>query len=249
MAFGQSYQKVPEGEDFSEYKQEDEELPPPTQSPWYKKSLLVSLAAGTLVAAVVAVFATIHTSSTTPTSSAGDAASTSATPTSSASAEPFSTPTHALEILDCGSNPEEARALDCVYDVMMQLWTPRPCYDAPLTERFLAAGNWTWWADSTATTTMTDEVMALGEHSVVYTSPDYHKMHCVFAGEKLVRALRTQKPIIEQLISYDHAIHCRHKALAAADAKGAIAPRGFTKCAMYEVWLDALPENRVSSDS
>merc|ERR1712098_299730 len=41
------------------------------------------------------------------------------------------------QIQHCGSNHTEAKALGCVYDVMMQLWMPAACYDEVLSERFL----------------------------------------------------------------------------------------------------------------
>jgi hypothetical protein len=150
-------------------------------------------------------------------------------------------------ISECGSTPEDARAAGCVFDVMMQLWTPAECYDGNLSERFLAAGKWTWWADAGATTVISDIDMKKGEHDRVYVSADYHKSHCIFAWEKLVRALRNQTPLIEQLISVDHAMHCQHKTLAAIDAKGAIAPKGYTKCADYNTWTQGLPPDRMSS--
>lgn len=42
-------------------------------------------------------------------------------------------------------------------------------------------------------------------------------------------------------------MHCQHKTLAAIDAKGAIAPKGYTKCADYETWTQELPPDHMSS--
>jgi hypothetical protein len=135
---------------------------------------------------------------------------------------------------------------------MMQDWTPEECYDSILTEKYLANNNWTWWADSGAERAMSNEEVALGEHSVVYVAQDYHVMHCIFAWEKFVRAFRTQSPLISELISYDHVIHCRdHTLLPALDTskhiRGVVAPTGYTHCASYDVWIKALPENEHSS--
>jgi hypothetical protein len=157
-----------------------------------------------------------------------------------------------LNIKGCGSTPAEARELGCIYDVMMQDWTPIECYDGVLTEKYLAKNNWTWWADSGAERAMSDEEMALGEHSVVYVAQDYHVKHCIFAWEKFVRAFRTQSPLITELISYDHVIHCRdHTILPALDStkhiRGVVAPTGYTHCASYDIWINALPKNEHSS--
>jgi hypothetical protein len=152
------------------------------------------------------------------------------------------------QIQHCGSNWEEAKALGCVYDVMMQLWMPPACYDTVLTERFLLEGNWTWWADPEAQTVMSDEEMREGKHTVAFMLQDYHKHHCVFAMEKLVRALRNQSPLIPELVSYDHIVHCRHKTLMRTDpVRGVRAPTGYTSCAPYDVWKNQLPEDHISS--
>lgn len=66
--------------------------------------------------------------------------------------------------------------------------------------------------------------------------------------EKLVRALRNQWPLIPELVSYDHIVHCRHKTLMRTDpVRGVRAPTGFTSCAPYDVWKSQLPEDHVSS--
>jgi hypothetical protein len=160
-----------------------------------------------------------------------------------------SSPTDGLDqIQHCGSNWEEATALGCVYDVMMQLWMPPACYDTVLTERFLKEGNWTWWADPEASRIMSDEEMREGKHTVAFMLQSYHKHHCVFAMEKLVRALRNDWPLIPELVSYDHIVHCRHKTLMRTDpVRGVRAPTGFTSCAPYDVWKNQLPEDHVSS--
>lgn len=163
---------------------------------------------------------------------------------------PGSRPSDGLaEINHCGSNFKEARELGCVYDVMMQLWMPPACYDQVLSERFLAEGNWTWWRDPENGVTMSDEEMKKGEHTVAYMLQDYHKMHCIFAMEKLVRALRNQWPLIPELISLDHIVHCKHKTLHRTDGevRGVRAPTGFTSCGAYATWMKQLPEDHESS--
>lgn len=159
---------------------------------------------------------------------------------------------HHQDLRNCGSTPDEARAAGCVFDVMMQLWTPPECMDSPLSERFLEKGNWTWYADSNAQHIYTDEEIRKGNHDVVYVAQSYHRHHCIFAWERLVRAMRNQAPLIEELISYDHVMHCRHKTLTlpeegAEQVRGVVAPTGYTKCASYDVWIKNLPFNKMSS--
>lgn len=159
---------------------------------------------------------------------------------------------HHREMRNCGSTPDEARAAGCVFDVMMQLWTPPECMDAPLSERFLEKGNWTWYADSNAEHSYSDEEIRKGNHDVVYVAQSYHRHHCIFAWERLVRAMRNQAPLIEELISYDHVMHCRHRTLTlpeegAQQVRGVVAPTGYTRCASYDVWIKGLPFNKMSS--
>lgn len=228
-------------------------------SGWGKQSILLSLATGTLfVAIIAAVLSTVGsavvsygasgTASTTAT-----AAAVSSTPTSTAvpATDPDADILSPANIQDCGYTADEARAKGCVFDVMMQLWTPKDCYDGLLSDRFLEVGNWTWYADPGAEKVFTLEEMRKGEHDAVYVAQSYHITHCIYAWEKLVRAMRNQDPLIMELISYDHVIHCRHKTLQRADGgasiRGVRAPTGYTKCAKYDTWKYNLPANEHSS--
>lgn len=154
-------------------------------------------------------------------------------------------------VLDCGHSPEEARAKGCVYDVMMQDWVPEPCYDAVLTEKYLKEGNYTWYADGQGETTISDEVMALGEHGRAWMSTAYHKDHCVFSWNKIIRALRNRWPLSQELLSYDHVMHCSMGALRESSFEqglGVSAPTNYAKCALYETWiLDLIPDEHNST--
>ncbi|KIW23920.1 uncharacterized protein PV07_12081 [Cladophialophora immunda] len=241
---------------------------------WGKQSLCLSVATGTLfIAIIVAIFSLISSvfvsHSSTSTSDALSASTTSATAVV-ASTSAASTPTPLVgddsikstegsddstsskdEIQNCGYTPEEAREHGCVFDVMMQLWTPAACFDESLSNRFLEVGNWTWYADPSASYAYTLEEMRKGEHDAVYVAQDYHVTHCIYAWEKLVRSMRNQQPLITELISYDHVIHCRHKTLQRADGgssiRGVRAPTGYTQCAPYDTWKNHLPPNEHSS--
>jgi len=265
MVADQPYEKLNEleleNDDYTPGRHIHDIPPPPKQTSKRKQFLYVALWTIVVVAltAVVVRSTLPKTTPATPTNTIKTNITTPALEDIKDTVSPVLTPaftplapnnTAAIPIgiiTECGSTPEEARERGCIFDVMMQLWCPAECYDGNLSERFLASGKWTWWADAGATTVISDEDMKLGEHDRVYVSADYHKQHCIFAWEKLVRALRNKWPLIEQLISVDHAMHCQHKTLAAIDAKGAIAPKGYTKCADYETWVDQLPGDRISS--
>ena len=236
------------------------EKPTQTRSTRGKPSWFLSLAAGTILIAILAaivatlfsvVFPRSHNNATAESATAPLLTSTVPATVSATEAPPTPSPKPEVskEIKHCGSTPAEAREQGCVYDVMMQLWTPAECYDEVLTERYLKKGNWTWWEDPDAKNSMPDEVMRLGEHKVIYVAQSYHKDHCIFAWEKLVRALRTQGPLIQELISYDHVMHCRHNTLSGdhEHVRGVVAPTGYTRCAHYDTWVLNLPPNEHSS--
>jgi hypothetical protein len=251
----QLYEKVSAGEDAADSLVGKSKIP--TSLGRRKESWLFS-PIGTILIAILTAIVTAFVSTiivSHRTSSSNDHLTTNGTSHTSepSLANETSLKTEAsLKIKGCGSNAAEARALGCVYDVMMQDWMSEECYDSVLTEKYLANNNWTWWADSNAERAMSNEEVALGEHDVVYVAQDYHVKHCIFAWEKFVRAFRTQSPLISELISYDHVIHCRdHTLLPALDAtkhiRGVVAPTGYTHCAPYDVWIKALPENEHSS--
>ncbi|KAJ9610821.1 hypothetical protein H2200_005598 [Cladophialophora chaetospira] len=235
---------------------------------WGKQSICLSIATGTLfiaiVAAVLSMLSSVFVSHDGPSQPASTTSAvavvasttvTSPTPTLTAVVDDDSSKsvddTPEVPIQDCGHTPDEARANGCIFDVMMQLWTPAACFDEVLSNRFLDVGNWTWYADPGAEKVFTLEEMRKGEHDAVYVAQDYHITHCIYAWEKLVRAMRNQEPLITELISYDHVIHCRHKTLQRADGgstiRGVRAPTGWTQCAPYDTWVNHLPHNEHSS--
>jgi hypothetical protein len=263
MAVGQYYDRVSDHEDNIDLDQSPEKPSIKKRWSWSQQSFLIRtiiIAAYTVLIAALCSAIVEYRHSDDNTNVAAAAPTPSSQP-EAVEAHPVSvsvdvpapsvtsTPADGLDqIQHCGSNWEEATELGCVYDVMMQLWMPPACYDGVLSERFLKEGNWTWWADAEAARIMSDEEMREGKHSVAFMMQDYHKHHCVFAMEKLVRALRNQWPLIPELVSYDHIVHCRHKTLMRTDpVRGVRAPTGFTSCAPYDVWKNQLPEDHVSS--
>lgn len=256
MGSGHRYELVKEGDDTKD-------VPQHTSTPivisWWK-FLLCNLLAASLGAGAMFVIAR-GSFATQPSAIAAASVATSTTLSTDLSVPPPSIEhvegeiggpnSLAGKILDCGGNPSEARAKGCVYDVMMQDWVPEPCYDSVLTERYLAEGNWTWYADGDGNTTISDEDMRKGEHGAAWMSTSYHKAHCVFSWVKIVRALRNNRAISQELLSYDHVLHCSHGALKADsdDTRlGVRAPTNYAKCALYETWShDFIPDKHDST--
>jgi hypothetical protein len=253
---GHRYELVKGGDDVAEE-------PKPTVTPvvisWWKFLLCNLLAAvvgaGAMFLIARATFAAQPSSSAVTTAATPTASATAlAVPTPSIEHEEVETGSPDLrlgEILDCGGNPSDARSKGCVYDVMMQDWVPVPCYDSILTEKYLAEGNWTWYGDGDGKTTIPLEEMRKGEHGSAWMATSYHKAHCVFSWLKIIRALRNNRGISQELLSYDHVLHCSHGALKESSEDqglGVRAPTNYAKCALYDTWrTDLIPDKHNST--
>jgi len=266
MGFGHRYELVKEGDDTKDEPQDTsppiiKDAPQHARTPivisWWKFLLCNLLAA---VAGAGAMFLIARCFGTRPSGSA------TAVTTSTTLSAGLTLPNLSIEyvdmeaenpsnlvgkILDCGGSPADARAKGCVYDVMMQDWVPEPCYDAVLTEKYLAEGNWTWYGDGDGNSTISNEEMAKGEHGAAWMSTSYHKAHCVFSWMKIIRALRNNQGISQELLSYDHVLHCSHGALKADsddEGLGVRAPTNYAKCALYETWRhEFIPDKHNST--
>lgn len=63
----------------------------------------------------------------------------------------------AIQIKDCGETPHDAKARGCVFDLMLQRWTPAECFDEEHMERFLAKYPRKWYFDIDLERKMDDE--------------------------------------------------------------------------------------------
>ena len=63
---------------------------------------------------------------------------------------------------------------------------------------------------------------------------------------KIIRALRNNWAITQELISYDHVLHCSHGALKEEginEGVGVGAPTNYPRCALYDTWKqDFIPD-------
>jgi len=262
MGPGHRYDLINENED--DIKTEPQNNRIPIGTPWWKFLLYMLLASSAGLGAALG-FA-LAPSLLKPSDSAVASLNATASPTLSPDLTlPTTTPSVDLvddkvhdadglagRVLDCGHSPKEARAAGCVFDVMMQDWVPEPCYDEVLTERYLVEGNYTWYADSEGNV-MSDEEMRKGEHGEAWMTGGYHKAHCIFSWEKLIRAERNDRPISQELLSYDHILHCRMQTLGGdmhkRDGIAVRAPTNYAKCALYDTWkIDFIPDRHNSTE-
>lgn len=108
----------------------------------------------------------------------------------------------------CGSTASEARAQNCRFDLMLTTWLHESCIDTPLMERYLAAGQYRWFADVSLTIPVPDSVVRRGEHERVYVRKDFHFSHCAYVWEMQMRAFRRRKGIDNVIWEEEHTMHC-----------------------------------------
>ncbi|KAJ5602535.1 hypothetical protein N7537_005491 [Penicillium hordei] len=92
-------------------------------------------------------------------------------------------------------------------------------------------------------------VLEQGEHEVASAADNYHRSHCFYTWEVVVRALRNRSPMVEEMMSYDHVMHCRMMVLQPVRVNSTIGVeihREYTRCAFYETWIHNLPEDEYS---
>lgn len=108
----------------------------------------------------------------------------------------------------CGSNSTAARSNGCQFDVMLTAWIHADCFDEELLESYLAAHNYTWYADSNLSVPVPDEVVRAGDHFRVYVEPAFHYVHCAYMWEMQMRAWHGGRAIEHRIWELDHTVHC-----------------------------------------
>lgn len=116
----------------------------------------------------------------------------------------------------CGNSPSSARASGCILDLMSRTWVHPSCYNATLTEEFLAR-NWTWYLapDASASTALPEAIpremvprVLEDETREVLVSWEFHIWHCSFTWRKLHLALMDGGMVDSYIANYHHTEHC-----------------------------------------
>lgn len=120
----------------------------------------------------------------------------------------------------CGATIQEAKAVNCAFDVLSLSWLPPACRDDALTHEFATSGpgpngEWDYWSDANRTSPLTpDEVASLAGRSdgLVYTTLGFHIQHCSFYWRKYGRVVKGVGALAMEA-RYDqesHVQHCQH---------------------------------------
>lgn len=111
-------------------------------------------------------------------------------------------------VTQCGSTPEEARSLGCIFEVTLSLWVPPQCYDSELEKIYLQQPGLNFYRDVNLTDQVSIDDVKLGSSPGWFVPWDHHIRHCEFAFRKLHRAAQSAKYIDGYVLQYAHTEHC-----------------------------------------
>ncbi|PKX89219.1 uncharacterized protein P174DRAFT_515932 [Aspergillus novofumigatus IBT 16806] len=89
----------------------------------------------------------------------------------------------------CGTSAAEAKAAGCHFDLMSFSWLPSACYNEDLTNDFLNYTDWKWSLDIEGQHLVPKEYVQQGDFEYLFTSYEYHVVHCVFMWKKTHQAI------------------------------------------------------------
>lgn len=110
--------------------------------------------------------------------------------------------------LGCGSTPQEARALGCVFDVMLSSWVQARCHDRDHMEAQMLKVQFPWFRDRNMTEPVLEEEVRLGEYGILYLYQNFHYEHCMYMWRLQIRAWRGGLPIDSGSWDMGHIEHC-----------------------------------------
>lgn len=119
--------------------------------------------------------------------------------------------------LSCGSNPTEARARNCSFDILSFAWQTPECYDDQLMTEFLSyhiiddPAGWKFFQEPETNISVPLVAVITGELDAFVTWR-YHIVHCTFMWRQMHRAL-ARGWIDAHLNSYNHTLHCQNTLL------------------------------------
>ncbi|KAG4433713.1 hypothetical protein IFR05_010794 [Cadophora sp. M221] len=121
--------------------------------------------------------------------------------------------------LRCGKSAAEARAADCVFDLMSAAWLPLEYFDSELNAEFMELGPWDFYMSNSTEWDLRNTpeqerfqlptVEAIGDSAeLLWTSRRFHIMHCIFGWKMMHRAIEKSWKIEGALATYHHTEHC-----------------------------------------
>jgi len=110
--------------------------------------------------------------------------------------------------LSCGDTPQEARALGCVFDVMLSSWVHSECHNQTYMDSYVSRVQFPWFRDRNMTEPVSEEEVRLGEYDTLYCYQDFHYEHCMYMWRVQMNAWKEGRPIDSGSWNLGHSEHC-----------------------------------------
>ena len=109
--------------------------------------------------------------------------------------------------ITCGNSTEKAKANDCKFDILMNMWVPAPCFDEEFLDEYMDDLSWSAFSDEAMTQRL--NVSQMSEVEDYYTSVRDHVNHCGVMWKKQFWALFEDRSAVDSVItSPGHTDHC-----------------------------------------
>jgi hypothetical protein len=131
---------------------------------------------------------------------------------------------NSFEPLPCGTNPQEALARGCHFDIIATAWLPPKCIDNDLVTEFEASYPWVYFRNPNGTDPYPRDHDLLGsQNTTIWTTFRWHVAHCLYMWKKLNRALVQGHMTDGETITQAHTDHCSSSILQMQDPDAIIA--------------------------
>ncbi|KAI8936764.1 hypothetical protein NX059_006011 [Plenodomus lindquistii] len=114
------------------------------------------------------------------------------------------------KILHCGTNSTEARAQNCTYDVLSNIWVPNPCIDHKNLADFKRLAKWQAYETRDALRLLSEDEMGdVVAPKTYFTEIREHMVHCALMWRRLHRGyVEDQRFLDHHVRAYEHTEHC-----------------------------------------
>lgn len=111
---------------------------------------------------------------------------------------------------DCGNSPDEAKARDCIYSIVLHSWLPKSCLTHEDEQDAVDMYHDRHWPYETAAgKNLTMDELALGDYGHFTTTFDWHVVHCMYVWKRLHRTiLDPAQELDSYTANYHHTSHC-----------------------------------------
>ncbi|PVI01720.1 hypothetical protein DM02DRAFT_613431 [Periconia macrospinosa] len=123
---------------------------------------------------------------------------------------PFPARVPQTKTLYCGSTATEARAMGCTYDVLSNMWIPKPCIDHENLRHFKKIAQWQAYETRDATRQLTEDEMGEVVGPKTYFTPiREHLVHCALMWRRLHKGFQEDNRYLDTHVrAYGHTAHC-----------------------------------------